>query len=117
MLSRRGLLLDPFPAFLSLHNFGLAYFGAQRYNDALEIFNHALERAKKDNLRPYGLNLDLAMTYAMLDQMEQARVHVEEALKINPNLTAKRYFEYYRFKNQVDVDRFINASRKAGLPE
>jgi len=76
-----------------------------------------LELAKKGE---YGLHYPLfrlAAIYAMLGQGEEARIHVEELLKLDPNYTVKRLSKTFVYKNQVDADRIINALRKAGLPE
>ena len=104
------MLSDPIPPTIVEHNLGLAYFGAKRYKDAIMIFKNVLERAKKGEFNLLFAHINLAMTYAMLDQGK-------EALKVDPKSTAKRYFEVFRFKNQVDADHFINAAHKAGLPE
>jgi Tfp pilus assembly protein PilF len=75
------------------------------------------ERAKKGEYNLLLAHLNLAMTYAMFDQEEKARDHMEELLKEDPNFTLKRFPETLVYKNQADADRTLNALRKAGLSE
>jgi len=55
----------------------------------------------------------------MLGQEEEARYHATEVLKLDPKFSLRRYAKLIRnwYKNQADADRWINAFRKAGLPE
>jgi len=59
----------------------------------------------------------LAATYAMLGGKEEARAYVKELLKVEPKYTIKRAAKRTVYKNQTDQDHWINALRKAGVPE
>ena len=115
---QKAIRLDPIPATYVINGLGHSYFGAERYEEALEIYKQSLERAKKGE---YNLKYPLARiaaTYAVLGQEEEAKAHIAELLRIDPKSTLKGYariLSYY--KNQTDIDRVINALRKAGLPE
>jgi adenylate cyclase len=113
----KALRLDPIPPALYIVVTGNAYFFAERYEDALAQFNRALER--KGEFNPKHLHSYLAATYAMLGQEEEARNHAGEVLRIDPKFSLKRYAETWgrSYKNQADIDRWIFAARKAGLPE
>ena len=89
----------------------------EQYEKALLSFKQVLERAKKGETRLYVAHLRLAATYAMLDRDEEAKNHLDELLKIRPKYSIKYYAKRTKFKNQADLDRWINALRKAGLPE
>ncbi len=108
--------LDPIPPALYIWLLGIAYFQAERYEEALAELNRAL---RKGGLSPKWLHRDLAATYAMLDQEEEALHHVDEVLKIDPKYSLKQRAKRLRrgYKKQADADRMINALRKAGLPE
>jgi len=95
----------------------MAYFGIERYKDALTTFKLLLDRAKKGEYDILRTHLCLAMTYAMLDQEEDARIQITNALKIDPDYTIKRFSAAMVYKNQTDADRIIHALIKAGLPE
>jgi adenylate cyclase len=49
--------------------------------------------------------------------MEEARAHTALALEARPDFSVKAWGERLSFKNEVDLQRFLNGLRKAGLPE
>jgi adenylate cyclase len=53
----------------------------------------------------------------MLGREKEARKHGAEVIRINPNFTLKGYAKRLGYKNQADKDRWIDALRKAGLPD
>ncbi len=110
---------DPFPPAYFLVDSGTAYFLAERYEDALAQFKRVLELAEKGKYNLKSAHRALAGTYSMLGQEEEARNHAEEILRIDPKFSLERFAKRYGalFKNQADGDRFINALRKAGIPE
>jgi len=113
---KKAFRLDPSPPALYIRMLGIAYFNAERYEEALTEYKRAL---RKGGFNPKRLHLGLAAIYAMLGQEEKARHHVAEVLKIDPKDSLKRHAKIFRwfFKNRADADRWINALRKAGLPE
>jgi len=58
-----------------------------------------LERAKKGDYIFLFAHRSLAITYAMLDQGEEARVHLAELLKVDPNYTINRFLKTIATKN------------------
>jgi len=115
-LFKKAFRLDPNPPALYIRMLGIAYFNAERYEEALTEYKRAL---RKGGFNPKRLHLGLAAIYAMLGQEEKARHHVAEVLKIDPKDSLKHYAKIFRrfFKNRADADRWINALRKAGLPD
>jgi len=53
----------------------------------------------------------------MLGRMEEARYHVAELLKNDPEWSLEMVQKIYSYRNPADMDRHLDASRKAGLPE
>ena len=100
-----------------LWSLGVAYFDAGRYEDALTEFNRLLDRSKKGEFNPEFTHRLLAATYVMLGREKEARKHAEEVIRINPKFTLKGYAKTQSYKNQTDIDRWIDALRKAGLPD
>jgi adenylate cyclase len=47
--------------------------------------------------------------------MEEARSEAEEALRINPQFSMERWTKTLAYKEQKEVDRYMDALRKAGL--
>jgi tetratricopeptide (TPR) repeat protein len=115
----KAFRLDPFPPVYSHHGAGNSYFLAERYADALTQYKRLLDRVKKGEYNPLVAHLFLAQTYVMLGQEKEAREHVAEVLKLQPNYSIKRYANTLArfYQNQADRDHLINALRKAGLPE
>ena len=115
-LFKKAFRLDPIPPALYIWLLGGAYFCAERYEEALAEYKRAL---RKGGFSPKSLHRNLAATYAMLGQEEKTRYHAAEVLKLDPKFSLKRYAKLERnwYKNQADADRWINAYRKAGLPE
>ena len=60
---------------------------------------------------------NLAATYIYLDREEEARAEAAEVLRINPKFSLERYAKRNPHKNKAAVERFIDALRKAGLPD
>jgi len=113
------LRLDPYPPALFYLYSGVAYFMAERYEDALARFHQALARAKKGEFNLKIAHRALAAAYAMLGQEEEARHHAAELLRLDPKFSLERFAKLAGswLKNQADVDRYISALRKAGLPD
>jgi TolB-like protein/Tfp pilus assembly protein PilF len=111
--------LDPMTRAMYRYNFGLCYFMAEQYEDALKVLKQALDGAKKGEFNPFYVHRGLAATYSMLGQEEEARHHAAEVLRIRPKYSLKSELEAMRryYKKQADRDRLVEALRKAGLPD
>ena len=59
----------------------------------------------------------LAACYASLDRMEEAQSEVKEVLRIDPEFSIESHAKRLLYKNKADIERELNALRKAGLPE
>ena len=114
---KNAIRLDPIPPGWMIALFGTSYFGAERYEDAIGPFKQLLVRAKKGDFNLVSSHECLAATYAMLGQKDNARAHIVELLRVDPNYTLEDAAKNAYFNNQADTDRWINALRKAGLPE
>jgi Tfp pilus assembly protein PilF len=51
----------------------------------------------------------------MMGREKEARAEAAEALRIKPNFSLEWYAKTIYFKNQTDIDKTIEALRKAGL--
>jgi adenylate cyclase len=61
--------------------------------------------------------LTLAASYCFINQTEEAHKAVEEVLRIDPNFSLEYYAKMMPYKCQETGDKFVEALRKAGLPE
>ena len=60
----------------------------------------------------------LSGNYIELGQDEEAGIHAEQAIKIDPNFSLKSLTRYIsQYKNKEDYARYIESLRKAGLPD
>lgn len=106
----RALSLDPhFPAFY-IYLKGVVLFSLERYEEAIELLERALER-NPANFSPNNL---LIASYAHLGNMEKAR----ERLAWHPIPMSIDWMEYYYvYRNPEDWERLANGLRLAGAPE
>jgi len=106
----RALSLDPhFPAFY-LYLKGVVLFSLERYEEAIELLERALER-NPANFSPNNL---LIASYAHLGNLEKAR----ERLEWHPIPMSIDWMEYYYvYKNPEDWERLADGLRLAGAPE
>jgi len=61
--------------------------------------------------------LTLAASYSLLKRTEKAHKAVEEILRINPDFSLEYYAKTLPYRRQETADNFVEALRKAGLPE
>jgi adenylate cyclase len=104
--------LSPFaPIQIAFNALAAAYLLNGQYKEAIEICTEARKHVP-NNIR---IHLQLTATYSMMGKEEEARSAAAEVLKINPNFSLEQYSKTLYYKNKVDVDRTIEALRKAGL--
>jgi adenylate cyclase len=112
-LLKRAFRLNPFPPSYYHDSLGIAYRVNGQYEKAIEMCNKALS-GSPDSLSTY---LTLAASYSALNLTEDAHKAVEEILRINPGFSLEYFANTSPSKNQEELDKLINALRKAGLPE
>jgi len=61
--------------------------------------------------------LILAATYAELGQFDDAAWSVDEALSISPDISLEKERREANYMRANDLDHYIEALRKAGVPE
>jgi adenylate cyclase len=89
----------------------LAYRMAGRYEEALAPGEKFLALAP--NSTPAHFNL--AVIYSELGMEEKARSVVADWQRIAPNVSVAAFRQFLPFKNPVDLERHLDALRKAGL--
>ena len=109
-------LLDPsdFGAVaLAMVLLGTTYMFTGRYEEAIANFKKALNLAPNDMLT-YAT---IAVAYIEAGREDEARAAVAEVIRINPKFSLLEAAKILSYKNQADNDMYIDALRKAGLPE
>jgi adenylate cyclase len=112
-LANRALRLNPIPPHFYHTVLGIAYRLEGRYREAIALVDKCLTE-NPDNLQALLL---LAACYSYLNQIEDANKASKEILRINPKFSAVNYVTTLPYKNQNVANRYLDALRKAGLPE
>ena len=106
----RAMVLDPhYPAFY-LYVKGFAYFSLERYEQAAEFLERALDR----NPALFTPNIILISTYAHLGRIDAAK----ERLAEHPTPLNIEWIKYYwPYRRPTDIARLVDGLRQAGVPE
>jgi adenylate cyclase len=110
-LIEKAMRLNPHYPVNYLFTLGFAYFLTRQYEEAIAAQKRALARSP-DHL---GIHLVLATIYSELGREEEARAHVAEALRTNPQLSLEVLRQRVPFKDTAPSERISDALRKAGL--
>jgi adenylate cyclase len=110
-LFEKAIRLNPFGPTWYFFNFGNSYRIMGQYQEAITQYKKALRVAPNNILA----HLNLAGTYSLLGRDDEARAEAEEVLRLNPKFSLESFAKASPFKNQTQLDRFIEALRKTGL--
>jgi adenylate cyclase len=110
-LVEKAMRLNPHYPVNYLFTLGFAYSTLERYEEAMATLKRALTRSPDD----LGIHLVLAVIYSEIGREEEARAHVAEALRINPQLSMKVLEQIIPFKDTAIFERVGDNLRKAGL--
>jgi len=114
-LIKKAMRLSPYYDHWYLDILARAYFFTGRYEEAIAACNQRLDRCRKGEC-PIWLPLAmLALVYAELGRVEEAREFMAEALESNPKLSLAFYRRRYPFKNPAHLQHLLDAVSKAGL--
>jgi len=92
---------------------GWAYHSLGRYEEAIAAFESARARNPKGVLSVAWL----AMTYADMGRMEEARAMAQEILKLSPGFRAKKFVNGMAYKDRTKPERALATLLQLGLPE
>lgn len=83
-----------------------------RYEEAIQVLLAALERKPDSPL----IHRELALAYVLGDQVEAARLHMAELLRLVPGYSVPTESQESIYLNSLNLDRDVVALRRAGLP-
>jgi len=109
----RAIRINPQGTGVYLSVKGRILFLMGRYDEALPILEEALDR----NPAFDRIHLNIAAIYAQLGRIEDAEWSVEEALAINPDITLSKERRESIYQRESDLEHYLDALRKAGVPE
>ena len=110
---KQGIRLNPFPAYYDYYQLGRCYFCKGQYEDALKEYKKAIQRAPNAAI----CHFSLAVTYAQLDRVDEARASADKALEIWPKISVAMVSKTWGYKTQDGLELLLYAMRKAGFPE
>jgi TolB-like protein/Tfp pilus assembly protein PilF len=110
---RKAKVINPVYTFEYPYLLGWALYGAERYEEAIETLAKAIER-NESALAPH---LFLAASYVGLNQQDDAEWEIEQILVHDPEYTTSKYYSMSRMASEDELNRFLDALRKAGLPD
>ena len=110
---KRAIRLDPLDPSLGLYGLGVAYTRMERYEEAITVLKKVL------HYRPDMLaaHVRIAACYAALGREEEAHAEAAEVLRLNPKFSVKKFAKGLAIRDKAVKERYIDALRKAGLPE
>ncbi len=112
LLFEKALRLNPYPPSFYYYRLGSAYFAVERYDEAVDVCRIAL----KLNPRDVVARIVLAISYIGQGRKEEAHVEAKKLLKSIPNFSIRQYKATSPQKNELVLNRIVEAMGKAGLP-
>ena len=113
-LIQRAIRLSPFTPPHILRYAGLAYHSMGRYEEAIAAF----ERARARNPKSPSPVAWLAITYADMGRMDEARAAAKEVLRLNRKFSAKGFVNgSMDYKDRAKSKRNLATLRQLGLTE
>jgi adenylate cyclase len=108
----KAIRLEPFAPGIYYSNLGMAYLDTGQCDEAISACEEALRRASS------SLTVQICATraYSICGREEEARATAASVLRIDPNFSCDYLAKKLPYENQADLDRYIGALRKAGLP-
>ncbi|MDP9137240.1 MAG: hypothetical protein M3N38_03570, partial [Pseudomonadota bacterium] len=106
----KAMALNPYHETWYWNVLAFVLHDAGRYAEALDAYSRMTER-------PSFYHAYVAACHAGLGRMEEARTHVALALKARPDFSVAAYGGRLSYKNEADLQRFLDSLRRAGLPE
>jgi len=110
-LMEKAMRLNPHYPFDYLFELGVAYHLTGRYEEALV----PLKKAVTLNPKHVFTHVNLAICYAELDRLEEARAEIAEVQQLNPTYSLEWVRQNLPFKDPAELERHLAALRKAGL--
>ena len=110
---RMSMRMNPDGEYL-LYFLGGTYRAAGRYDKAIEVLKELRDRrGGRITLHP---ELQLAASYMQAGRADEARATVQAVLKVRPYATLNVASRAAPYRKPEDMERYLGALRKAGLP-
>jgi adenylate cyclase len=110
-LFQKAIRLNPNANAFTFINLGHALRNAGRFEEAVPAYKKGIQRAPDNIIGHIGLGA----TYSLMGREKEARAEAQEILRINPMFTVDHLYKTSAWKDVSEVDKVVNALRKAGL--
>jgi adenylate cyclase len=107
----KAMQINPHHPYNYHFHLGQAYFVLHRYQEAINAFNEGLA----SNPASERMRVWLAAALAQSGDIDSARWEAEQIVSSNPGFSIERMAQAFPFKNQGDIDHFLDGLRLAGL--
>ena len=110
---QKAIRLNPFASTFYYDNLGDALRNTGRFEEAVSAYKKAVQLAANNIFA----HVSLAATYSMIKREKEAYAEAAEVLRINPRFSLDHWEKTLRaaFKDQSEIDKVVDALRKAGL--
>ena len=109
----KAIRLNPISTVNYLNNLAWAYAYSMKYDEAISLWNRAIEK-NPDYLFAY---MGLAASYQLSGYEEKARECASELMRIKPKLSIERIKKSFFTNDVAGAKRIQEALRLAGIPE
>ncbi len=109
----KAIRLNPFPPAWYYVGLGKAYVMLDQFEKAIEALNASI-KIDQESIMPYLL---LASCYIDLGNFEDAKICANRVLEIDPHFSLEYHKNKASMIDQIKLERYIEALRKAGLPD
>lgn len=92
---------------------GISLYLTKQYEAAITVLEQGVGRHPDYD----GLHQWLAAAYAQLGQMEDARTHAKEFLRLWPDVSLRHLANKLPYESKRDLDHLLDGLRMAGVPE
>jgi len=111
-LFQKAIRLNPNASARTFVFLGHALRNAGQFEEAVSAYKKGLQRAPDDIIAHIGLGT----AYSLMGREKEARAEAEEVLRINPKFSLDYFAKSSApYKDQSEIDKVVNALRKAGL--
>jgi adenylate cyclase len=92
---------------------GISLYFTKQYEAALAALEQGVGRYPEYQ----GLHQWLTATHVQLGQIDDARAHAKELMKLRPDVSLRHLAERLPYKNKGDLEQMLADLRQAGVPE
>ena len=110
---KRAFRLNPIPPIYYYYCLGIAYGNDGQHSKAIDVCKQGIDI--DPNI--IGSYPPLIFSSVLVNRLDDARKYAEQYLRIAPKFSLSFFRNILFFENQSDTDTYIEALRKAGLPD